>query len=278
MTARDLQAVLRRFEREAIAAELPAPNYTMRYHAWGDGPPLVFVHGLNDVPLSFAPLMAQLSDSYRCIAVALPEGGPDRAVLSRYQHTDFPRDLLALLDELDLESAALLGSSFGSTVALRFAAEHPERVRRLVLQGGFARRPLSTVERGLVRALGVLPLRMGDLPLRPQIVKKLEGPAFINAPEMLDFLLANSACTPIRATAHRAKILTTLDLRPLLPAVAQPLLMIGGDRDTIVPRTFEAEVEAGVAGARRVEFERCGHYPQYTHPEEMAAAIRQFLN
>ena len=53
--------------------------------------------------------------------------------------------------------------------------------------------------------------------------------------------------------------------------------MIGGDRDTIVPRQFEAEVEAGVPGARRVEFAACGHYPQYTLPGPTAAALTDFF-
>ena len=87
----------------------------------------------------------------------------------------------------------------------------------------------------------------------------------------------NSGLTPIRAAARRALILDTLDLRPQLQQVRSPVLMIGGDRDTIVPRMYEAEVEAGVPDVRRIEYSPCGHYPQYTHPERMAQDMRAFL-
>ena len=67
-----------------------------------------------------------------------------------------------------------------------------------------------------------------------------------------------------------------LDLRPLLPSVPHPVLMIGGDRDTIVPRRYEAEVEAGLPDVRRVEFAPCGHYPQYTLPDATAEELARF--
>src|SRR5205085_213637 len=149
-----------------------------------------------------------------CIAVSLPEGRNDGARLPYYRHEDFPRDLVVLLDHLKLGRVSLLGSSFGSTIVLRMAAEHPERVERIIPQGGFAHRPFNTAERFLAHLGRSWPWRMGDLPLRPRIMRHLEAPAFVNAPAMLDFLLENSGVTAIRAATHRARILLTLDLRP----------------------------------------------------------------
>jgi pimeloyl-ACP methyl ester carboxylesterase len=91
------------------------------------------------------------------------------------------------------------------------------------------------------------------------------------------FLLACSGETPIRAAARRALILDQLDLRPLLPAIPHPVLMIGGDRDALVPRECEAELERGLPDVRRVEFRPCGHYPQYTMPAAMADEIERWV-
>ena len=273
----DLQASLRRFSTEAVLSDFAAPGYRMRYWSWGDGPPLVVVHGLNDVPQSFALVMEQLCDSFRCIAIALPEGGHDEAILHRYRHEDFTRDLVALLDHLGLEQTDLLGSSFGTTIVIRTAAAFPDRVRRVVLQGGFAYRPLSDIERFLANLGQSWPWRMGDLPLRPRIMRRLEARAFAAAPEMLKFLIETSGETPIRAASHRAHILQTLDLRPLLPRIPHSVLLLGGDCDAIVPRSCEAVLEASLSCVRRVEFSPCGHYPQYIHPDAMALAIRNHL-
>jgi pimeloyl-ACP methyl ester carboxylesterase len=55
------------------------------------------------------------------------------------------------------------------------------------------------------------------------------------------------------------------------------VLLIGGDRDKIVPRTAEVDLETALTDVRRVEFTACGHYPQYTHPGATAATVREFL-
>jgi pimeloyl-ACP methyl ester carboxylesterase len=90
------------------------------------------------------------------------------------------------------------------------------------------------------------------------------------------FLWCNGQ-TPIRAACYRALTIGSLDLRPLLPGVRTPVLLVGGDRDRIVPRRYEAELEAGLPDVRRAEFAECGHYPQYTHPLATAGAVEEFL-
>ncbi len=279
VTADELAAATDRFDREAAWSVCRTPGYAMRYAVWGDAPrTLVVVHGLCDLARSFAMVMANLLDDFRCVAVELPNGKDDDAILGIYRHEHYSRDLLALLDHLNLDRVDLLGSSFGSTISLRTASLAPERLNRVVLQGGFARRPLIRIERGLARLGRYWPWRMGQLPIRERVMRKLESPAFVTAPpEPFDFLIACSGQTPVRAASRRALILDKLDLRPLLPKVRCPVLMIGGDRDTIVPRRYEAEVEAGVPDVRRVEFAPCGHFPQYTHPTMMADEMRRFL-
>ncbi|QEL15436.1 alpha/beta fold hydrolase [Limnoglobus roseus] len=279
VTPDELRTAVRRFEQEAAWHVLPTPRYRMRYLTWGDGPRiLVIVHGLNDQPRSFAMVMGHLVGDFRCVALDLPHGRGDGATLGAYRHADYARDLLALLDHLKLDQVDLLGSSFGSTISLRTAAEFPARIRRLVLQGGFARRPLLRWQRGLARLGRYWPWQMEQLIGRVTVMKHFEAPAFVSAPpDIFDFLMENSGPSPCRAVARRVLELNKLDLRPLLPRVRVPVLMLGGDRDTIVPREFEAEVERGLSDVRRVEFTPCGHYPQYTHPSAMAAEVRRFL-
>jgi pimeloyl-ACP methyl ester carboxylesterase len=282
MTAAELDAALRRLAAEARPGACATPRYRLRYFSWGlpGGVPLAFIHGMNDLARSFAPLMARLVDAgVRCVGYELPSGHRDGANLGAYRHRHFVADLMCLLDHLGEPAADLFGSSFGSTVALRAAADHPARVRRVVLQGGFARRPLHWTERGLCR-LGRywFGLRMADLPFREREMRRREGAAFAGSDGAAwRFLLANTAVGPCRACALRSLMLDRLDLRPRLGRVRCPVLLIGGDRDGIVPRGCEAEVEAGVADVRRVELAGCGHYPQYTHVGEAAATVLRFL-
>ncbi|MCZ2344299.1 MAG: alpha/beta hydrolase [Bacteroidales bacterium] len=279
-TAADLSAALQRFDAETVPGSCETARYRLRYRTWGpvDGPPLVLIHGLCDLSRSFCMLMSRCVDAgLRCIAYELADGRHDGAQLNRYRHEHFVEDLIALLDHLQLPQVNLLGSSFGSTVTLRALATYPERFLRAALQGGFARRPLILVERGLAHLGRTWPWLMGDLPIRYLVMSQLERTQFTGCPrELFRFLIANSGLTPIRAAAHRGLILDKLDLRPYLPQIPHPLLMIGGDRDAIVPRQYEAEVEAGVQHVRRIEYSPCGHYPQYTLPGPMAAELIAF--
>src|SRR5262245_9931750 len=118
MTPTELARDLRHFEEQARPGEVRTTRYRMRFHEWGDGPPLVIIHGLNDVPRSFVPAMAHLKNGFRCIAIHLAEGGADEAQLHKYRHEHFAQDVGVLLDELNIDRALLLGSSFGSTIAL----------------------------------------------------------------------------------------------------------------------------------------------------------------
>jgi pimeloyl-ACP methyl ester carboxylesterase len=280
-TAAELTTALARFDAESKHGAVHTGRYRLRYVTWGEStrPPLVFVHGLTDQARSFAMVVARLVDAgFRCVGYELPNGLDDGAHLSGYKHPHLVADLIALLDHLHIDKADLLGSSFGTTVALRALATHPVRFRRGVLKGGFARRPLARVERGLARLGRYCPGCTGQLPGWRLAMARLEGQGFAcGPPEAFAFMLACSGRTPTRAAARRALMLDALDLRQLLPAIPHPVLMIGGDRDGIVPRGYEAEVERGLKDVRRIELSPCGHYPQYTMPGPTADAIAGFL-
>jgi pimeloyl-ACP methyl ester carboxylesterase len=280
-TLADLTTALVRYDVEARHGAVHTGRYRCRYVAWGESarPPLVFVHGLTDRPRSFAMVMVRLVDAgFHCVAYHLPDGLGDEARLGSYRHPHLVADLIALLDHLKIETADLLGSSFGTTVSLRALATHPDRFRRCVLKGAFARRPLRWTERGPARLGRYWPWRLGQLPGYRMAMARLEGQGFGHCPpEIFEYLLSCSGETPVRAAARRALMLDTLDLRPLLPRIAHPVLMICGDCDLIVPQWCEEEVERGLKDVRRVGLSPCGHYPQYTMPGPTAEAVATFL-
>jgi pimeloyl-ACP methyl ester carboxylesterase len=278
-TADDLRRARARFESEPKLAYCQTGRYRMRYYDWGTGPTVVKVHGLCDEPLTFCMLLAELVDrGFRVVAYDLPNGVDDGARLTQYRHDHYVDDLIALTDHLALTRADILGTSFGSTITLRALARNPERFRKAALQGGFARRPLQPYERWPATLARYWSWRMNQLPLRRRVMAPIDLPQFVNCPpEIHSFLVECSGKTPVRAAASRALTISLLDLRPQLPSIPHPVLMIGGDRDAVVHRWCEAEVENGVPNVRRVELTPCGHYPQYTMPVPYAEALATFF-
>ena len=273
-----LEDVLGRFHREAVWDSFDTGHYNCRYFSWGSGPPLVFVHGLGDDAQSFVMPIAQLSEHFRCICYDQARGGEDGAHLGRYHHTDFVADLLALTDHLKLKRAYLFGSSFGSTMALSAMHQQPKRFPRAVLQGGFARRPLAPAEEMLACWARYWPWTMDRLPLRQTLMMHAHHAPFAGRqPELWQFFLDRDGCIPMEAVARRALILNHLDLRPILPEIRQPILMVCGDQDPLVGKKCEQELLEGLPNAGRTEIRGCGHMAQFTHPEILAEITRRFL-
>jgi pimeloyl-ACP methyl ester carboxylesterase len=267
-----------RFEREAERGTCPTGRYAMPYYSWGSGPPLVLIHGVSDSGHSFLMPASRLSAHFRCIAYELPTGHGDGARLRWYTHDHLVEDLWALLDHLGLERGYLLASSFGATVALKAMRQHPGRLPRAVLQGALAYRPLRRAERVLARLGRWLPGPASRIPFRKKVLRLVHAPLFAGrTPDVWDYFLEVTGRARIAAFARQALWLGDLDLRPILPEVRQPVLLVCGDRDTVVPPAYQEVLLRGLPNAGRVVLQGCGHTPSYTHPEALAEVVRRFL-
>src|SRR5207244_9241683 len=92
-----------------------------------------------------------------------------------------------------------------------------------------------------------------------------------------DYFMRLWGKVPIRALARRALWLHQTDLRPLLPEIRQPVLLVCGDADPLVGPTCEQELLRALPHVTRIELPDCGHLPQFTHPEILAEVVTRFL-
>lgn len=274
----DFEEATARFRREAQHGVCDTDRYRMPYFCWGTGAPLLFIHGIADVPESFVAPIARLAAHFRCIAYALPGSRGDGAWLSRYTHADLVRDVWALLDHLGVAQSYVFGSSFGATIALAALREQPRRLPRAILQGGVAWRPLRPAEKWITRIVRFLPGTMRSLPYRKKILNKIHRPAFAGRGDNVwRAFVEGTGRTPLRTFGHQARLLDRTDVRPWLAEVKQPVLLVCGQRDPTVGAAQTEALLRGLPNAGRVVIEGCGHMPYYTHPEVLAEVVRQFL-
>lgn len=279
VTAEEWAAARAAFRRHGQVGHTDTGRYRLRYLSWGRGPVVVFIPGMADRAAAFLMVMHRLANHHSCVAYELPDGTTDGSRLARYRLPDYVADLLALLDHLKVSRAAVVGSSFGSLVALAAGFLCPGRVTHVILQNGFAHRPLNPFQRGLARLARYWPGWFGDWPeIQRASLWAFEGEMMRALPAVVSrVMLHNAGRTPIRAAAFRALTIDRTDLRPFLPQIRRPLLLITGDCDRLVPRACWDEISRFVPTLRRVELAGCGHYPQYTHPGPMATVLRAFL-
>lgn len=112
-----------------------ANELTFHYQQTGDGPDVVLIHGLTgDLSIWFlSRTFPTLAESFRATAYDLRGHGYTDAPETGYTSLDHARDLLALLDVLGIQSARLVGHSFGAVIAAHAAVLAPERVDALIL-------------------------------------------------------------------------------------------------------------------------------------------------
>ena len=105
----------------------------LAYQVFGTGSPLVLLHGGFGSVEMFGPNVELLAAGRRVIGVDLQSHGRSPAADRPMQFETMADDIAALIKELKLERAAIMGFSLGGAVALRTAVQHPELVERLVL-------------------------------------------------------------------------------------------------------------------------------------------------
>ena len=105
----------------------------------GDGPPVLFLHGLGGTRAAWEPQLESLSPDFRCIAWDMPGYGVSAPLPAPLTFEAIADAAAQLLDDLDIARADIVGLSFGGQQALHLALRHPDRIRRLVLADTSAR-------------------------------------------------------------------------------------------------------------------------------------------
>jgi pimeloyl-ACP methyl ester carboxylesterase len=99
----------------------------------GDGPPLLLVHGWPENWYQYRALMPRLAEDFTVIAVDQRGMGLTEKAKTGYDSAALANDLVALMDALGYERFAVMGLDTGMVISYALAADHPERVARLVV-------------------------------------------------------------------------------------------------------------------------------------------------
>jgi pimeloyl-ACP methyl ester carboxylesterase len=234
--------------------------------AEGDLPVLV-LHGWGAHLEAIEPIVAALEGETRVVALDLPGFGRSDAPPEPWDADDYMRFVLRFLDELRIERAHVVGHSHGGRVAICMAAEHPERVGRLLL----------------VDAAGVPPKRGVRYRAKVGVAKAGKVAGRMGAPgqkvqERLRARVASSdyldASEEMRATF---RLVIGQDVTERLPRIRATTLLVWGDRDDDTPLWMAERMEELIPDAGLAVFEGAGHYSYADDPVRFGSVARLFL-
>jgi len=239
-----------------------------RYRRVGHGPEVVVLHGWGGRIESVAPVINALCPVASVLAVDLPGFGDTDNPPEPWGVADYARWTLALLDHFEMAAASFVGHSNGGRIAIKLAAEHPDRITRLLLVDAAGIRPKRTAKyyakvysAKTVKHLGP---RLGPLGRRMQ--------------RRIAARVASSDYASAGALRPTFVKLVNEDLTELLPQIKAPTLLIWGENDDATPLADGQTMERLIPDAALIVFAGAGHYSYLDDPARFAAIARNFLS
>jgi pimeloyl-ACP methyl ester carboxylesterase len=220
---------------------------------------MAHIHGFGLSGRYLLPTAAELSDEFHTFVPDLPGFGRSGKRKDMLDIPDLAHAAMRFLDDRGVERASLVGNSMGCPVIIEFAHRYPERIERAVLvspAGGAFNQPLR-------RAIGQL---TSDAPREPVRMAR------VAVPDYLRF--------GVPSTVRMFRALTTYPSLQRLLAMKIPTLLVLGQRDPLLPHAHRIDEVASQTDSHVlvVLLEGAAHAINFSHPRELAHAIRAFMD
>jgi pimeloyl-ACP methyl ester carboxylesterase len=250
---------------------------TIHYWDAGSGPVLVLVHGLgSSKDGDWGRVFEPLSRKHRVIALdQIGFGRSDKPLLD-YRIQTYVDFLNEFLHELKVEKASFMGESLGGWISALYAAEisdgaHLVPIEKLILvdaAGLKQDKPIPNLN----------PSTLADM-------RKLLEAVFYDTSWVTDQVLQKSFADKLAKrdafTVHAILNnpgLASERLDDRLAQIRVPTLVVWGKEDTLLPISSGERYTAGIAGAKLVSFEKCGHVPPLEKTAEFLPAVEAFID
>ena len=274
-----------------------ADGRMLSYRREGSGPVLVCHPGGPGFSSRYFDDLAGLGASLTLVMLN-PRGteGSDRPADPRaYQTEDYVADLEELRTHLGLERMLLVGHSHGGVVAAAYAAAHPDRVEKLVLASTLARfagEQQAAMEAGMKTKEGEPWYADAVAALEAEQEGRFESDEELAELALREFpfyfahygepeqayleILRGEIPVADALLLFNNEIFTTFDLRPELPRITAPTLVITGEDDFITGKVCAADFES-VPNHRTVLVPACGHFIFVEARDRFRAELETFL-
>ncbi|MCS6879775.1 MAG: alpha/beta hydrolase [Oscillochloridaceae bacterium] len=248
-------------------------NQVVHYEVFGRGKPVLFLHGWLGSWRYWFPTMEVVARQFRTYSFDFWGFGDSRRKRTRESIQAYSEQVIRFLDALGIDRLMLVGHSMGGMVALKTAINYPERIQRVVTVGA----PIDGDSLSWLLKLTDRPF-LADVFARTPLLRRCLFRFFLgqtNDPavkEVIDDSVKSSADT----LRYAVSSMWRTDLRPELPRLRVPALVVHGGRDDIV-NPDQLDLFANVPTARIFPMPRSRHFPFLDEAATFNEALLSFL-
>jgi 3-oxoadipate enol-lactonase len=265
--------------------EGPAPSVvpgtpSLAYDRFGDGDPVVFLHGIGGNRFQWRDQLLALEKQYTAIAWDARGYGASDDYDGELIFSDFSADLLRLLDHLNIEKAHLVGLSMGARILLDFTPQNLNRIATLTLCDFFYGfdESLTDEKRDEFVALRQKPLLEGQTlsDLAPDLVSSLLAPNPSKA--VRERLIASIEALHVESYLKTLAATLRYNKGANLSALNLPVQMIYGAQDRLTPPSIGEDALTKLPNARLDVIPGSGHLSNMEAPDAFTEVLKNFLN
>jgi len=239
----------------------------------GEGDAIVMIHGLGGTSNTWLAQRRMLSRYFKVVCPDL-HGSGRSPVAGEISIGGYVKDTLAIMEQLGIASAHLVGHSMGTIVCQHLAASHGDKVRSLVLVGPLAEPPpparkAMTDRAALARDKGMVPI--ADALLGVAVSERTRA----HQPAVCAMLRESLMRQDAEGYARSCEALAAAQAADA-SLIRCPTLLLTGDEDLVGPPARTQELASRIAGARTVVFSATGHWTPLEEPFGVNQAMLNF--
>lgn len=252
----------------------------------GDGPPLLFVHGLGGAWQNWLENIPVLARNHRVIALDLPGFGDSPMPKWTINIRNYGSMVLDFCAALETGPLPVVGNSMGGFVAAEMSIRDEPAVTKVVLVSAAGvshaqmyKAPTATVAR-MAGAMAPLTFRYHHLALtRPRLRNAVLANLFRDPGALRPELLGEFIRTGVNAPGFPDALigLAGYDILDRLAEVEDPVLIVWGRQDMVVPSADAIAFSEMLSNSRLEIFNYCGHIPMAEHPVRFNRLLEEFL-
>ncbi|MGX2993760.1 alpha/beta fold hydrolase [Streptomyces sp. JNUCC 64] len=248
----------------------------VHYTARGEGPGLLLVHGTGgDGDSNWAHLRGHFTARHTVITPDYSDSGRTPPHRGGLNVDELAEQVVGAARAVTGAPFDVVGFSLGAVVAVVAAAAHPERVRRLVVVNGWARR--DDPRQRLLFDLWPRLVDAGPDVFAAYTTLAIHSPSFLAGLGEDGVREAVSGIVPGPGALRQIALDARVDITDRLPRVRARTLVIGSRQDQLIPVGHSREIHRAVAGSEYAELD-CGHMVTVEKPTELVALIQGFLD